>query len=91
MSMRILLDVSRGAPVTLRVDGAAVPAFEGETLATALLAAGKGVFRRDASGAPRGLYCNMGSCGECMVTVAGRRVRACVTDVAEGMAVATDG
>ena len=89
--MRILPDVERGAPVTVRVDGVAVPAFEGETLATAMLAAGKGVFRRDGRGAPRGLYCNMGSCGECMVTVAGRRVRACLTDVAEGMEIATDG
>ena len=89
MSMRILPDVARGAAVTLRVDGAAVPAFEGETLATAMLAAGRGVFRR--RGAPRGLYCNMGSCGECMVTIAGRRVRACVTDVVEGMEIATDG
>ena len=89
--MRILPDVERGAPVTVRVDGVAVPAFEGETLATAMLAAGKGVFRHDSRGAPRGLYCNMGSCGECMVTVAGRRVRACVTDVSAGMEVATDG
>jgi len=89
--MRILSDVVRGAAVTLRVDGAAVPAFEGETVATAMMAAGKGVFRRDGRGAPRGLYCNMGSCGECMITVAGRRVRACLTEVAEGMEIATDG
>ena len=45
MSMRILPDVARGASVTLRVDGAAVPAFEGETLATAMLAAGRGVLK----------------------------------------------
>ena len=91
MSMRILPDVARGAAVTIHVDGVALATFAGETLATAMLAAGRGVFRRDGRGAPRGLYCNMGSCGECMVTVAGRRVRACLTDVAEGMAVATDG
>ncbi len=87
-------DVRRGAPLTLLVDGQAVAAFEGETIATALLACDLLAFRLDRGGRPRGLFCNMGVCGECLVTVAGgsaspRRLRACLTPAADGMIVTT--
>ncbi|SMF61905.1 (2Fe-2S)-binding protein [Allosphingosinicella indica] len=88
---RIEKGVQRGAEVTLTIDGVAMTAFEGETIAAAMLAAGRDRFRDD--GGPRGMFCNMGTCGECMVTLApdGRRVRACVTAVQGGMQVVTDG
>jgi NADH dehydrogenase/NADH:ubiquinone oxidoreductase subunit G len=91
--MRIEKDVTRGAAITIMVDGTALPCFEGETIATAMLAQGRAVFRRDTGGHARGLYCNMGSCGECMVTIAGddRRVRACVTDARDGLEIRVDG
>jgi aerobic-type carbon monoxide dehydrogenase small subunit (CoxS/CutS family) len=86
--MRITRDVSRGDPVTLRIDGAAVEAYPGEMLATVMLLRTP-MFRRDTAGRPRGMFCNMGSCGECLVTLLpeARRVRACLTPVTDGMEV----
>ncbi len=78
-----------GRPVTIHFDGQPIAALEGETIAAALSAAGIVAFRRTASGAPRGLYCGMGACFDCVVTVDGRiGQRACLTKVAEGMTVA---
>ena len=67
-----------GEPFSIRVDGADVPAFPGETLAAALLTAGVTAFRTDAAGRPRAPFCHMGTCFECVVDVAGERVRACL-------------
>ncbi|MGH6782380.1 MAG: (2Fe-2S)-binding protein [Sphingomonadaceae bacterium] len=91
--MRIQTDVERGPAITIRVDGEAVAAFAGETIATAMLAAGRSGFRVDGKGQPRGLYCNMGTCSECLVTLnaSGRRVRACLTEARDGMEIATRG
>ncbi len=90
--MRIERDTERGRPLTLTVDGRSLTAFDGETLAAAMLEKGA-AFRRDTRGLDRGLFCNMGSCSECMVTLlpSGRRARACVTPVSDGMEVRTDG
>jgi len=82
-------NVERGRPVRILVDGEAVEAYEGETLAAALLASGRRVFRRPAPGGrPGGLFCGMGICYECLVEVAGEgHCRACSTPVREGMRV----
>lgn len=78
------------ASVGIEVDGERVEALAGESLATALLASGRRVFRRTASGAPRGPFCNMGVCFDCVVTVDGEAgVRACMTTVRAGMRVET--
>jgi sarcosine oxidase subunit alpha len=73
------------------VDGKAIEAFEGETVAAALLASGIHTFRLSRKyQEPRGLYCGMGICYECLVTVNGTHaVQACLTPVAEGMQVET--
>lgn len=87
---RIEHAVGRPAAVAIEVDGARVDAYPGESLATALLAAGVRTFRRSRSGALRGPVCNMGVCFECLVTVEGEpHVRACATPVREGMRVRT--
>lgn len=93
MAMRIQSNVERGAPIGLIIDGARVPAFAGETVATAMLAAGERAFRRDGRGDPRGLYCNMGTCSECLVTLvaSGRRMRACLIEARDGLEIATHG
>ncbi|OWK33620.1 (2Fe-2S)-binding protein [Sphingomonas dokdonensis] len=80
-------------PLTLIVDGQPIACTPGETIAAAMLASGQTAFRRDTQGRPRGLYCNMGSCGECTVilTANGRRVRACLTEAADGLEVTTLG
>jgi len=90
--MRIERNVRRGKPITIRVDGIDIDSFEGETVAAAMVEQG-GVFRRDVRGLERGLFCNMGTCSECLVTLlpSGRRVRACLTPASDGMELATYG
>jgi sarcosine oxidase subunit alpha len=80
-------EVERGGEVGLRVDGQQVQAHLGETVAGALMAASvrtfRVTFRRKL---PRGLYCGMGVCYDCLVVVNGRpNTRACMTYVADGM------
>jgi len=85
----------RGKRVTIRVDGAPVAAYSGETLFAALLAAGIRTLRpsfKDPAQTARGGFCGMGVCQECRVTVDGRPDRrACMAEVREGMEVFTDG
>ncbi len=78
-------------PLTVTVDGEPVAAFAGETVATVLLAQGRQVFRQtEKEHAPRGIYCGMGVCYDCLVTIDGiENVRACMTPVAEGMVIET--
>jgi predicted molibdopterin-dependent oxidoreductase YjgC len=84
---------TRGAAVDIEVDGERLEAFLGETVGAALVAAGRRGFRRTGRlGAPRGLYCGIGLCFDCLVWVEGAgRVRACQTPVAAGMRVRTEG
>ena len=90
--MRIELETQRGQAVTITVDGTPVQAYPGETIAGALLANGRRAWRRTESGQPRGLFCGMGICFDCLVAVDGvPNVRACVTPVVDGMVVETEG
>jgi len=90
VTVRLEKGVERPAPVTIEVDGNAIPAYEGETVATALLAAGVRTFHTTSSGMPRAPYCNMGVCFECEVEIDGALlVRACMTPVRAGMRVRT--
>jgi predicted molibdopterin-dependent oxidoreductase YjgC len=84
---------ARGEMLTIEVDGQPVEASAGETVAAVLLAMGRRGFRRTDKGrAPRGLFCGMGVCFDCLVTVDGvPNVRACMTPVRAGMAVDTAG
>jgi predicted molibdopterin-dependent oxidoreductase YjgC len=78
--------LERGAPVSLTLDGRTVTAYEGETLAAVLLAEGHLATRTTTGGSPRGVYCGMGVCFDCLVVVDGvPNTRACVTWVREGM------
>ena len=78
--------VRRAPPVEISFEGRAVAAFEGETVAAALTAAGIRRLRTDDRGAPRGIFCAMGVCFDCLVRVDGRpNQRACMTKVAPGM------
>jgi len=72
----------------IEVDGQLIPAQHGQTIAAALAAAGRRVLRRTGSGAPRGLFCGMGVCFECLVSVDGiAEKRACMTPARPGMRV----
>ncbi len=74
----------------LTVDGKTISAIPGESIAAALTAAGYLKLREDGRGSPRGLFCGMGVCFECRVSVNdGPAQRACLTKVAPGMRVRT--
>ena len=75
--------------IELSVDGAPLRAPAGQSLAAALLAAGRAGLRPSPSGTPRGVYCGIGVCQECRVRADGRVVRACVTPVSAGLRVTT--
>ena len=61
-----------GAAVSLTIDGVAVTARAGDSVAAALLAAGRTHCRTTpVSGAPRAPYCMMGVCFDCLVTIDG--------------------
>ncbi|MEO0821739.1 MAG: (2Fe-2S)-binding protein [Pseudomonadota bacterium] len=79
-----------GATVTLQFEGRAVTALAGESVASALLAAGLTAGRQTPkTGAPRGPFCMMGTCFECLMVIDGEANRqACQVPVAEGMTVA---
>ncbi|MEV7158935.1 (2Fe-2S)-binding protein [Streptomyces misionensis] len=65
-------------PLRFTVDGEPVDGIEGQTIAGALLAAGRLAWRQGRSGAPRGVFCGIGVCFDCLVTVGEERdVRAC--------------
>jgi aerobic-type carbon monoxide dehydrogenase small subunit (CoxS/CutS family) len=83
--------VRRGHPVTIIVDGTATPAFSGESVATTLLADDRLTLRQTPKGgAPRGVFCAMGVCFDCLVTIDGiSQIRACMTPVRDGMRVDT--
>ena len=82
---------ARGPKFEFELDDERCNAYQGETIATALIGAGKRTFRLSPKEKkPRGLYCGMGVCFECLVTVDGiPNVRACMTPVKPGMKVET--
>jgi predicted molibdopterin-dependent oxidoreductase YjgC len=83
--------LQRGRAVEIVVDGAPVRAYEGESVAVALMAAGRRTLRTTARlGAPRGLYCGIGVCFECVMVIDGRPdARTCQIPVRDGMQVHT--
>jgi predicted molibdopterin-dependent oxidoreductase YjgC len=80
--------LERGRPVAIELDGETIEAYEGETVAAMLLALGEVATRRTAGGEPRGVYCGMGVCFDCLVVVDGvPNTRACMTWVRDGLRV----
>lgn len=65
-------------------------ALEGDTVLSALLANGIRITRYTAkTHSPRGLFCGIGRCTDCVMEVDGEKnVRTCITGVREGMVVA---
>ncbi|GGK00270.1 proline dehydrogenase [Streptomyces camponoticapitis] len=80
----------RERPLTITVDGEPLTGIAGQTVAGVLLAAGRPAWRRAPSGAPRGVFCGIGVCFDCLVTVNDERdVRACRRRARDGDAVTT--
>ncbi len=77
-----------GSGMRLTFEGESVAARPGESLASALTAAGKLHLRKTPKGTDRGVFCGMGVCRDCLVDIGERRnVRACMTKVEPGMEV----
>jgi len=80
--------LERGPAVTLTVDSMPRTAHLGESVAAALMADDELELRTTAGDQPRGLFCGMGVCFDCLVIVDGvPNTRACVTWVRDGMVV----
>ncbi len=77
--------------VTIYFNGTPVEAIEGEPIAAALVNAGVKAFRRTPKhNEPRGIFCAIGRCTDCVMMVDGKaNVRTCVTEVRDGMRVET--
>jgi len=73
------------------IDGQPIEAFEGEPIAVALMAAGRRVFRYTKKRhEPRGIFCALGRCIDCMMVVDGKpNVRTCITSAEDGMIIET--
>ncbi|WP_329140144.1 (2Fe-2S)-binding protein [Streptomyces sp. NBC_01476] len=80
----------RDRPLGITVDGVPLSGVAGQSLAGVMLAAGRTSWRTGRSGAPRGVFCGIGVCFDCLVTVNGERdVRACLRRARDGDAVLT--
>lgn len=86
-------DGTHNQAVDIIVNGRTIAAREGDSVAAALLAAGELHFRISPTATePRGPYCLMGVCFECLATIDGRANRqACMTAVRPGMTVTIAG
>ena len=73
--------------VNVTIDGNPYKAKQGEVIAAVMLANGLRVHRHTSKrGEPRGIYCGIGQCTDCVMTVNGiANIRTCTTPVEEGM------
>ena len=81
--------IDRSRRISFTCGGGAVSAYEGDTIGSALYAAGRRVFSRSFKyHRPRGFVCCSGHCPNCMMTVDGvPNVRVCVEPAREGAVV----
>ena len=78
-------------PFIIRVDGKPIPAVEGESVLSALLASNIRHFMTNDYGTNSGPYCGMGVCHCCLLHVNGRfKQRACQTLVKPDMEIETN-
>ncbi len=76
------------ARLTFEFDGKPVEARAGDSIAAALSDAGISAYRHTRQGQPRGMFCGMGVCADCLVIVNGRRSqRACMVEAHPGLRV----
>jgi D-hydroxyproline dehydrogenase subunit gamma len=82
---------SAAADLPVTIDGEPYTARTGDTVAAALFASGRLACRTTpVSGAPRGPYCMMGVCFDCLVVVDGQpNQQGCLIPVVAGMRIET--
>ena len=88
-----IASIDRQAMIHIRVNGRSIAATPGETVLAALTAAGFKVLKKsNVRGEPRGPFCGMGVCYECLVTINGvPKQRSCMTEVEDNMEILTHG
>jgi aerobic-type carbon monoxide dehydrogenase small subunit (CoxS/CutS family) len=86
-----ILGAGEASPeITVFVDGKPVGGKAGEPLAILLLASGMDPLRRTSKGSPRSIFCGIGQCTDCSMTVNGvPNVRTCITPAVDGMVIET--
>ncbi|WP_406452000.1 (2Fe-2S)-binding protein [Streptomyces sp. NBC_01622] len=86
-----LADAHPGPAFTVTLDGREIEAVPGQTVAAALWSAGVTFWRTTrVGGAPRGVFCGIGICYDCLVTVNDRpNQRACLVPLHPGDAIRT--
>lgn len=87
----ILGELNKKKKIRIYVDGKEMEANEGDMIASALLSNGKKVFRlTKKEKKPRGVFCAIGRCTDCIMIVDGTpNIRTCITPVKEGMKIDT--
>ena len=87
----IIDSYEKGKQVTFSFDGKEMKGYEGESIAAALHAAGVMTHRYTAKQhKPRGVFCCIGRCTDCVMIVNGQpNVRTCITPLEEGISVET--
>ncbi|MFJ2032528.1 (2Fe-2S)-binding protein [Streptosporangium sp. NPDC087985] len=80
-----------GPGFEISVDGAPIPVIPGQTIGAVLHGAGIRSWRTTRiGGRPRGLFCGIGVCFDCLITVNGSpSLRACLTEARPGDRVST--
>jgi len=87
-SRRLPLDsnLERGEEITVTIDGQQVRAFTNETVSAVLMAEGRTWIRHTSKGDPRGIFCGMGVCFDCVMVIDNiPNTRGCITWVKDGM------
>lgn len=87
----ILGELEKGKEVTFFYNGKELKGHEGEPIAAALKAAGVMIHRyTKKEHKPRGIFCAIGRCTDCVMIVDGKpNVRTCVTPLEDGMDIKT--
>jgi len=74
------------SPVHATFEGEPIEAEAGASVAAALIGSGRTAWRTTRAGEPRGLFCGIGVCFDCLVDIDGETgQRACMIPLAEGM------
>jgi predicted molibdopterin-dependent oxidoreductase YjgC len=79
--------------VTIFINGEKVLCSEAMTVAAAVMVVlgGPRLRKTKRTGEARGVFCGMGTCFDCLVTINGKSdVRACMTRLTEGMRIETE-
>lgn len=85
MSRESLAD-DGAARVSFTLDGTPLSGRDGQSVAAALINAGVVSWRRTRfDDRPRGIFCGIGACFDCLITINGEpNIRACLATVREG-------